>query len=298
MKTIYELQQIAKRLRKVTEADSISPEDAFGLHADVLEYIAGMERNADGLGIHKVYASYDMMMADSAAPVGTNGKPLRGGQLVLIYDAANADQKENGNIYAWQRDNATPWLPVGNMDSVPMASSGNAGLMSAADKKAIEEYKKWVKDNANFLVPLYNGKNSCDMEFIAPDGSYEVTIPLASSAPNYPTAGAVTGDERDVLRDLKNFSQRRDGAMPFRNDDGSLDFSAELMLSAGTINIWFVAFKSSEYENQRYLATYNGKMVSETRYFYIDDSSREKLNFWFIPLPADAEMRSCDLSIE
>lgn len=33
MKTIYELQQEAIRLRQVKEVDSISPEETFGLHA-------------------------------------------------------------------------------------------------------------------------------------------------------------------------------------------------------------------------------------------------------------------------
>lgn len=87
MKTIYELQQEAIRLRQVKEVDSISPEETFGLHADTLAYLADMEQNADGLGIHQVYKSYAAMKADSTAPIGSNGKPLRFGQLVAIYDA-------------------------------------------------------------------------------------------------------------------------------------------------------------------------------------------------------------------
>lgn len=102
MKTIYELQKEALRLRQVTDVDSISPEDAFGLHADTLAYLADMEQNADGLGIHQVYKSYAAMKADGTAPVGTNGKPLRFGQLVAIYDANNSTQAESGNVYAFQ----------------------------------------------------------------------------------------------------------------------------------------------------------------------------------------------------
>lgn len=49
MKTIYELQQEAIRLRQVKEVDSISPEETFGLHADTLAYLADMEQNAEGL---------------------------------------------------------------------------------------------------------------------------------------------------------------------------------------------------------------------------------------------------------
>ena len=120
MKTIYELQQIAARLRAVTEVNSISPEDTFGLQADVLEYLADMEQNAEGLGIHKVYASYAAMVADASAPVGSNGKALRFGQLVVIYDSTNTTQAESGNVYAWQKGNtgASAWNLMGNLGSV------------------------------------------------------------------------------------------------------------------------------------------------------------------------------------
>lgn len=120
MKTIYQLQQIAARLREVTEVNSISPEDTFGLQADVLEYLADMEQNAEGLGIHKVYASYAAMVADASAPVGSNGKALRFGQLVVIYDSSNTTQAESGNVYAWQKGNtgAAAWLLMGNLGSI------------------------------------------------------------------------------------------------------------------------------------------------------------------------------------
>jgi len=120
MKTIYQLQQIANRLRQVSEVNSISPEDTFGLQSDVLEYLADMEQNAEGLGIHKVYASYAAMVADASSPVGSNGKALRFGQLVVICNPSNTIQEENGNIYAWQKGNAgdAAWLLIGNLGSV------------------------------------------------------------------------------------------------------------------------------------------------------------------------------------
>ena len=114
MKSIYELQQIANRLRAVTEADSTSPEDTFGLQSDVLAYIADMEQSADGLGIRKVYKTKAAMEADTD-PVGTNGKALRYGQLVSVYDTDNATSPENGNIYAWQKPG---WRLMGNMGSI------------------------------------------------------------------------------------------------------------------------------------------------------------------------------------
>lgn len=118
MKTIYELQQEAIRLRQVKKVDSISPEETFGLHADTLAYLADMEQNAEGLGIHKVYKSFAAMNEDSSAPVGTNGKPLRFGQLVAVYDKDNQSQAENGNIYAFQKGAEAGWLLMGNLNSI------------------------------------------------------------------------------------------------------------------------------------------------------------------------------------
>ena len=114
METIYNLQKRASELRSKTETDSISPEEVGGLHADTLAYIADMEQSADGLGIRKVYQTKAMMEADTA-PMGTNGKALRYGQLVSIYNEADKTSAENGDIYAWQKPG---WLKMGNIGNI------------------------------------------------------------------------------------------------------------------------------------------------------------------------------------
>ena len=146
MKTIYELQQISDRLRASTEVNSISPEDTFGLQADVLEYLADMEQNAEGLGIHQVYASYAAMLADASAPVGSNGKPLRFGQLVVIYDSSNTTQAESGNVYAWQKGQtgASAWKLMGNLGSVYALQRQIDSLLSSL---ADEENARKSADN-------------------------------------------------------------------------------------------------------------------------------------------------------
>lgn len=118
MESIYSLQQRADTLRQKTLVDSISPEEVGSLHADTLAYLADMEQNAEGLGIHKVYKSFAAINADSSAPVGTNGKPLRFGQLVAVYDKDNQSQAENGNIYAFQKGAEAGWLLMGNLNSI------------------------------------------------------------------------------------------------------------------------------------------------------------------------------------
>lgn len=151
MKTIYELQQKAIRLRQVKEVDSISPEETFGLHADTLAYLADMEQNAEGLGIHKVYKSFAAMNADSSAPVGTNGKPLRFGQLVAIYDKDNQSQTENGNIYAFQKGTEAGWLLMGNLNSIGEITSKIAAIKSdiAGLKDKDQEHDEALEKKAN-----------------------------------------------------------------------------------------------------------------------------------------------------
>lgn len=119
MDTIYNLQKRADELRKKTETDSITPEEVGGLHADTLAYVADMEQNMDGLGIRCIYKTYAAMTAEGETPVGTNGKALRYGQLVVVYDATNTAQAESGNIYAWQKGTgAAAWLQVGNINAI------------------------------------------------------------------------------------------------------------------------------------------------------------------------------------
>lgn len=151
MKTIYELQQEAIRLRQVKEVDSISPEETFGLHADTLAYLADMEQNAEGLGIHKVYKSFAAMNEDSSAPVGTNGKPLRFGQLVAIYDKDNQSQAENGNIYAFQKGAEAGWILMGNLNSIGEISSKIAAIKSdiAGLKDKDQEHDEALAKKAN-----------------------------------------------------------------------------------------------------------------------------------------------------
>lgn len=109
MDTIYNLQRRAASLRSKTQTDSITPEDVGGLQYDTLAYLADMEQNLDGLGIRKVYLSVTDMQADGA-PVGTNGKALRLGQLVTIYNPSAPTADGTGNVYAYQKPG---WLLVG-----------------------------------------------------------------------------------------------------------------------------------------------------------------------------------------
>ena len=114
MDSIYKLQQRASALRDKTQIDSITPEEVGGLHLDTLAYLADMEQNLDGLGIRKVYVSVAAMNADKS-PIGTNGKALRLGQLVTIFNADSPTLVNTGNVYAYQKPG---WLLVGNIGGI------------------------------------------------------------------------------------------------------------------------------------------------------------------------------------
>ena len=179
MKTIYELQQIAARLRASTEVNSISPEDTFGLQADVLEYLADMEQNAEGLGIHQVYASYAAMLADASAPVGSNGKTLRFGQLVVIYDSSNTTQAESGNVYAWQKGQtgASAWKLMGNLRNVHALQSQIDSLLSSDESLKGQLYELNKKIDALALGEFHG---------YFPDSSY---LPTDATMPGYAYVG-------------------------------------------------------------------------------------------------------------
>lgn len=149
MDTIYSLLKRAKELKEKSQVDSITPEEVGKLHEDTLAYIALLEQSADGLGIKKVYQSKSAMEADTD-PVGTNGKALRYGQLVSIYDDAHTDSSENGNIYAYQKPG---WLLMGRVSDGPTLSitqeagdSATKVMSQAAVKKALKNIQATTKD--------------------------------------------------------------------------------------------------------------------------------------------------------
>ena len=138
MDTIYSLLKRAKELKEKSQVDSITPGEVGKLHEDTLAYIASLEQSADGLGIKKVYQSKSAMEADTD-PVGTNGKALRYGQLVSIYDDAHADSSENGNIYAYQKPG---WLLMGKVSggmTLSIAQEAGDSATSVMSQKAVTE---------------------------------------------------------------------------------------------------------------------------------------------------------------
>ena len=177
MDTIYSLLKRAKELKEKSQVDSITPEEVGKLHEDTLAYIASLEQSADGLGIKKVYQSKSAMEADTD-PVGTNGKVLRYGQLVGIYDDAHADSSENGNIYAYQKPG---WLLMGKVSGGPtlsIAQEAGDSTTKVMSQKAVTdliEKNKGVKaaDSITYDSSRTLSKNNNVQEAL--DEAYDAT---------------------------------------------------------------------------------------------------------------------------
>lgn len=166
MDTIYNLLQRAKELKEKSQVESITPEEVGKLHEDTLAYIAALEQSTDGLGIKKVYQSKSVMEEDTD-PVGTNGKVLRYGQLVSIYDATHIDSLENGKIYAYQKPG---WLLVGkvNSDIIPyiVQETGDSAT-KVMSQKAVTEALGKVKittDDGKSLQEVSEAVSALDVQ--------------------------------------------------------------------------------------------------------------------------------------
>ena len=148
MTTIYELQQRAKMLRTKTQTGSITPDEVGSLHEDTLAHIATLEQSADSLGIKKVYPSKSAMEADTT-PVGNNGKTIRYGQLVCIYDLEHPDSADNGDVYVFQQPG---WLVIGNIkkDSSPTI------VQQTDDGKTLQDVYELAKNVGRTETDVFN----------------------------------------------------------------------------------------------------------------------------------------------
>lgn len=188
MDTIYSLLKRAKELKNKSQVDSITPEEVGKLHEDTLAYIASLEQSADGLGIKKVYQSKSTMEADTD-PVGTNGKTLRYGQLVSIYDDAHADSSENGNIYAYQKPGWLLMGKVGDKVTLPIVQEVGNSEDSVMSQKAVTDAIKKESDSSYINTPLQE------------IGKYK-KIHLSTGLP----ANAISADFTTLAFDLSGFT--------------------------------------------------------------------------------------------
>ena len=136
MMNIYDLQQRAEVLRKRHIEGSITPEEVGGLIADTLSLISSIEQNSSSLAVVKVYSSVTAMQGD-ASPVA-NDKPLRFGQIVSVYNEADANDAHNGEIYVFENPG---WKLIGNINKVAIGISQGQAFPGVRGKE--------LEDNLN-----------------------------------------------------------------------------------------------------------------------------------------------------
>ena len=136
MMNIYDLQQRAEVLRKRHIEGSITPEEVGGLIADTLSLISSIEQNSSSLAVVKVYSSVAEMQGD-ASPVA-NDKPLRFGQIVSVYNEADANDAHNGEIYVFENPG---WKLIGNINKVAIGISQGQAFPGVRGKE--------LEDNLN-----------------------------------------------------------------------------------------------------------------------------------------------------
>jgi hypothetical protein len=101
MTTIYDIKKRAQQLSEKTDSETISPQEVGGLFSDLADYANDVDVNGSSLGIRKTYTSVSAMEADKN-PVGDDGKPLKKGQLVNIYNQDDPSSADNNKVFSWQ----------------------------------------------------------------------------------------------------------------------------------------------------------------------------------------------------
>lgn len=153
MGTIYDIKKRSEQLAAKTDAESISPAEVGGLFYDLAEYTGDVEINGATLGIRKTYTSISEMEAD-LNPTGDDGKPLKKGMLVNIYNQDEPDNPDNNKVFSWQNPG---WLLRTKVDA---GYATRAELEDLADTVAKNVVAIEVDRETGDITATYAGDNS------------------------------------------------------------------------------------------------------------------------------------------
>lgn len=165
MTTIYDIKKRAQQLSEKTDSETISPQEVGGLFSDMADYTNDVEVNGSSLGIRKTYTSVSVMEADKN-PVGDDGKPLKKGQLVNIYNQDDPSSADNNKVFSWQNPG---WQIRTTLD---------AGYATREELTELENKKVGNKEISAILYDKDNNQvlpHNIDREngiYILPDGDY------------------------------------------------------------------------------------------------------------------------------
>lgn len=132
MATLHDIKLRAQALRAKIETNSITAEEVGQLFIDLAEVAQLTERDGAILGIRKVYPSVDALQADASTPIGADGKPLRKGNLVVVYNKDTERTDPNtGMVYIFRGDAWEMAGRLGNFDLVEIISQQLQGETTA-----------------------------------------------------------------------------------------------------------------------------------------------------------------------
>lgn len=150
MATIYDIKKKADKLMSKTGVNSIPPSEVGGIIRDLADYTGQVETDGSTLGIRKVYTSVVEMEADDS-PIGFDGKPLKRGNPVAIYDGTDTG-KENNRIYVFQKPG---WTLMGKVDA---GYATRIEIEKLADRDVViteKEYEALAEKDADKFYFIY-----------------------------------------------------------------------------------------------------------------------------------------------
>lgn len=164
MSTLHNIIERAALLSEKKETGSITPEEVGGLVADLASYTQSIERDGSVLGIRKVYPTMDALTADSTAPTGLDGKPLRRGNLVAIYQEETASTDTNSDlVLMWTGESFVSVARIGTalrhentaLEARLAQTEGKTTALESVDaelRSSLEELASTIRSEAERLV--------------------------------------------------------------------------------------------------------------------------------------------------
>lgn len=150
MATIYDIKKRADELTAKTSINSIPPSEVGGLIRDLADYAGNVETDGGTLGIRKIYTSVAEMEADES-PIGFDGKPMKRGNLVTIYDGTDTGN-DNNKIYVYQKPG---WVLMGKVDAAYATRIEIEELKNRDVVMAEQEYEALLEKDADKFYFIY-----------------------------------------------------------------------------------------------------------------------------------------------
>lgn len=141
------------------------------------------------LKIRKVYNSVSAMNEDGTSPVGSDGTPIKAGEIVSIYNSENSQDPDNNSIYSFQNPG---WLQTGKLSQVDSELSETSTnpvenrVVNSINEKANVIQETYVRVFENkYNKDEYNEGFFYGSVTTKKEGRYYTSLPIELLAGNY-----------------------------------------------------------------------------------------------------------------